>query len=165
MSVQRLYHFLKPVLSRGLQIRLRRLRGRRILQRCGGFWPINEAAGRTPNGWPGWPGEKQFALILTHDVEKARGVERVRQLAELEMAYGFRSSFNFVPEGGYEIPSGLRSWLVQNGFEVGIQDLRHDGLINPGSISGRTRRASTTTFRNGKPLGFGPHTCFTNSIG
>jgi len=93
------------------------------------LWPINEAAGRTPNGWPGWPGEKQFALILTHDVEKARGVERVRQLAELEMAYGFRSSFNFVPEGGYEIPSALRSWLVQNGFEVAIQDLRHDGRL------------------------------------
>jgi len=129
MSVQRLYHFFKPVLSRSLQIRLRRLRGRRILRSCDGVWPINEAAGRTPDGWPGWPGQKQFALILTHDVEKARGVERVRQLAELEMEYGFRSAFNFVPEGGYETSSSLRSWLVKNGFEVGIQDLRHDGRL------------------------------------
>jgi glycosyltransferase involved in cell wall biosynthesis len=93
------------------------------------LWPINEAVGRTPTGWPGWPGQKQFALILTHDVEKFRGVERVRQLAELEMEYGFRSSFNFVPEGGYEIPASLRTWLVQQGFEVGIQDLHHDGKL------------------------------------
>ena len=50
----------------------------------------------------------------------------MRQLAEVEMEYGFRSSFNFVPEGGHAIPGELRQWLTERGFEVGIQDLHHD---------------------------------------
>ena len=47
----------------------------------------------------------------------------------MEMELGFRSSFNFVPEGEYRVPSELRSWLTERGFEVGIHDLRHDGKL------------------------------------
>ena len=54
---------------------------------------------------------------------------RVKALAEMEMELGFRSSFNFVPEGEYSVPSELRSWLTERGFEVGIHDLRHDGKL------------------------------------
>jgi len=50
-------------------------------------------------------------------------------LAELEMSLGFRSSFNFVPEGQYETPESLRSFLVEHGFEVGVHDLHHDGTL------------------------------------
>jgi glycosyltransferase involved in cell wall biosynthesis len=46
---------------------------------------------------------------------------------ELERELGVRSSFNFVPEGEYTVPDGLRQELTQNGFEVGIHDLKHDG--------------------------------------
>ena len=52
-----------------------------------------------------------------------------RSVAELEMAFGLRSSFNFVPEGEYVVPDGLRSWLTGNGFEVGVHDLHHDGNL------------------------------------
>ena len=45
------------------------------------------------------------------------------------MSLGFRSSFNFVPEGPYSVPPALRSWLVDRGFEVGVHDLRHDGRL------------------------------------
>jgi hypothetical protein len=42
---------------------------------------------------------------------------------------GFCSSFNFIPEGEYKVPSELRDELVMNGFEVGIHDLKHDGRL------------------------------------
>jgi len=48
---------------------------------------------------------------------------------QLDLEFGFRSSFNFVPEGDYSVPRQLREELTQNGFEVGIHDLRHDGRL------------------------------------
>jgi len=45
------------------------------------------------------------------------------------MDLGFRSSFNFVPEGAYETPSSLRSFLNNHGFEVGVHDLHHKGML------------------------------------
>ena len=48
---------------------------------------------------------------------------------QLEMELGFRSSFNFVPEGDYRVPGELREELTDGGFEVGIHDLKHDGHL------------------------------------
>ena len=48
---------------------------------------------------------------------------------EVEKKLGFRSSFNFIPEGGYPVPAELREELVRNGFEVGVHDLKHDGRL------------------------------------
>ncbi|MGO9085609.1 MAG: glycosyltransferase [Candidatus Sulfotelmatobacter sp.] len=47
----------------------------------------------------------------------------------LERKYGFRSCFNFVPEGGYQVPVAIREMLEQNGFEVGVHGLEHDGKL------------------------------------
>ena len=47
----------------------------------------------------------------------------------LEMELGFRSSFNFIPEGDYRVPRELREELARNSFEVGIHDLKHDGRL------------------------------------
>jgi hypothetical protein len=92
-------------------------------------WPINKVGVGKPPHWPGWPEGKQFAFVLSHDVEGKKGLERCRALAELEMKLHFRSSFNFVPEGEYDTPRELRSYLRENGFEVGIHDLHHDGSL------------------------------------
>jgi hypothetical protein len=48
---------------------------------------------------------------------------------ELDRKWGFRASFNFVPEGGYPIPRELRGDIARGGFEVGVHDLRHDGWL------------------------------------
>lgn len=129
MFCTRLYFHLKPFAPQPLRIAVRRWLTRRQLEQVGGIWPILPGSERPPEGWPGWPDGKQFAFVLTHDVESQRGLDRVKQLAELEMSLGFRSSFNFIPEGSYSVPPGLRSWLVENGFEVGIHDLHHDGKL------------------------------------
>ena len=57
----------------------------------------------------------------------------------MDMRLGFRSSFNFVPEGDYETPGSLREWLTTNGFEVGVHDLRHDGRLYKSRKSFATR--------------------------
>ncbi len=84
---------------------------------------------RPPKNWPGWPDGKRFAVVLTHDVEGKAGLERCRPLMELEMELGFRSSFNFIPKGGYRGFASLREEAAKNGFEIGVHDLKHDGRL------------------------------------
>lgn len=92
-------------------------------------WPIMPGSERPPEGWPGWPDGKRFALVLTHDVEGPAGLDKCRQVMELERQLGFRSSFNFIPESGYVASRELREELTTNGFEVGVHDLYHDGKL------------------------------------
>jgi len=47
---------------------------------------------------------------------------------KVEQDLGYTSSFNFVPER-YKVSKDIREMLVQNGFEVGVHDLRHDGKL------------------------------------
>ena len=129
MLFTRLYYRCKRFVPSRIRLFVRQIFARRILRNCEGFWPIQESAGRNPAGWPGWPDGKKFALVLTHDVEGQRGLDRVTELAELEIKLGFRSSFNLIPEGEYAVPSGLRKWLTDRGFEVGVHDLHHDGRL------------------------------------
>lgn len=89
-------------------------------------WPIDKKAGKPPEGWTGWPDGKKFALVLTHDVEKATGLDKCYRLAEIEERLGFRSSFNFVC-GDYPVPTALRKNLTDRGFEVGVHGLHHNG--------------------------------------
>jgi glycosyltransferase involved in cell wall biosynthesis len=124
-----LYYSLKPYLPWRLRSSLRRASVRRVLRRSGDTWPIARSAGRAPSDWPGWPEGRQFAFVLTHDIEGRDGLDRVRPLAELEMSLGLRSTFNFIPEGPYDVPPNLRTWLTDRGFEVGVHDLHHDGKL------------------------------------
>src|SRR2546421_4297483 len=123
------YYLLKPYLPWRLRMAVRRFIAKRKLARCGDIWPIKPGSEKRPQDWHGWPDGKQFAVVLTHDVEGPSGLARVKQLAELEMKLGFRSSFNFIPEGDYRVPKELRDWLTNNGFEVGVHDLKHDGKL------------------------------------
>jgi hypothetical protein len=122
----RLFYIIKPLIPRRIQVALRRMIVRRQVTRHRDVWPIDERAGRRPAGWSGWPGGKEFALVLTHDVDTARGQERCRALAAVEERLGFRSSFNFVPLR-YSVDDGLLAELKQRGFEVGVHGLYHDG--------------------------------------
>ncbi|HEX9047677.1 MAG TPA: glycosyltransferase, partial [Verrucomicrobiae bacterium] len=129
LNGSRLYYRLKPYLPWRLRITARRVLASVQRRRSAATWPINELAGRPPGGWPGWPDGKKFALVLTHDVESYNGLGKCRQLVRLEQRLGFRSSFNFIPESKYRVSQQLREELAQQGFEVGVHDLRHDGKL------------------------------------
>ena len=126
MNLRSLYYLLKPMMPRRLQIALRRGRAVYLRRKHRAVWPIDERAAKAPEGWPGWPDGKRFALVLTHDADTAAGHDRCIELMKLEKSLGFRSSFNLVPRR-YGVAPRVRSILVDNGFEVGVHGLYHDG--------------------------------------
>jgi hypothetical protein len=127
--LRHIYYELKPHLPLSFRVLLRQQMAKRKRARTGDTWPINPGAGLVPKSWSGWPEGKKFALILTHDVESATGIERVKDLGDLEMALGFRSSFNFIPEASYNVPPQTVEYLLKNDFEIGVHDLKHDGKL------------------------------------
>jgi len=142
MLRNKIYYRVKPFVPQFVRTALRRRLASRLRQSVANIWPIMPGSERPPENWTGWPEGKKFALVLTHDVESATGLRKTRQLMELELRYGFRSSFNFVPESDYRVPRELREELTQNGFEVGIHDLKHDGKLyqSPREFSQRAAR-------------------------
>jgi hypothetical protein len=123
------YYLVKPAVPRRIRMAVRRSIAAHRRRHVGDCWPIDERAAIRPDGWPGWPHGKKFAFVLTHDVEGQRGLDRCSRLARMEMSLGFRSSFNFVPEGEYSTPAWLRAFLAAKGFEIGVHDLHHDGKL------------------------------------
>ncbi|MDB6033853.1 MAG: glycosyl transferase group 1 [Verrucomicrobiales bacterium] len=158
MRFTRFYYQVKPLLPRPLRLAVRGFFARRKRASHRAVWPINPGAAHAPMGWQGWPEGKEFALVLTHDVEGAEGLGKCGALADLETKLGFRSSFNFIPEGPYEVPKELRCKLKQRGFEVGVHDLHHDGKLyqsrkeftrNSDRINGYLKEWGASGFRSG----------------
>jgi peptidoglycan/xylan/chitin deacetylase (PgdA/CDA1 family) len=141
---KRMYYFLKPVLPRVLTRVLRRMYSNPEKINSNIQWPIEpryvnflwetmaQLLQVMPNHElcikPFWPGGFRYALVLTHDIESNAGQGFVRAVADLEEWFGFRSSFNFVPEG-YPVDMALVDELRQRGFEIGIHGLTHDGKL------------------------------------
>lgn len=118
------------MVPRNFQLFLRTILIKKSVEKYKAVWPVLEsAASKKPADWKGWPENKQFALILTHDVEHQRGYDRVLDLMQLEKEMGFVSSYNFVPERDYRVEKTVLNILTKNGFEVGVQGLYHDGKL------------------------------------
>jgi len=126
--INKIYYQLRPLIPRRGQIWLRR---QLVLRKCEVYsdvWPIDQKSCEAPDGWKGWPNNKQFALVLTHDVEAKRGQERCLDLMNLEKELGFRSAYFFVPKTCKNcLP--IHHKLKRNRFEVGIHGLFHDGIL------------------------------------
>jgi len=143
-SAKRLYYLLKPVFPRTFTRALRRFYNLMAHNKSQLRWPIEAKYVRfqwevirqllTITGKQSfsfkyfWPGGHRFAFVLTHDVESAQGQAYVRTVANLEESFGFRSSFNFVPER-YPIDYNLMQELRERGFEIGVHGLKHDGKL------------------------------------
>jgi peptidoglycan/xylan/chitin deacetylase (PgdA/CDA1 family) len=121
----RLYYPLKPLIPRALQLFLRKRMVLRQRLKHTAIWPIDEKAAEPPKGWQGWPEQKRFAFVLTHDVDSQKGYDKCLALADIDERHGFRSSFNFVAED-YHVSPELRMALTARGFEVGLHGLKHD---------------------------------------
>ncbi len=129
MLRNRLYYGIKPLLPVRMRLAVRSFFARRLRENVREVWPIIPGSEKAPPGWPGWPHGKKFALVLTHDVEGVGGVKNIPELIKLEKRLGFRSSFNLIPEGDYEVTSQLRGIIRAEGCELGVHDLYHDGKL------------------------------------
>jgi hypothetical protein len=76
-----------------------------------------------------WPDNFKSCAILTHDVEDPPGRDFCGQLMDLDQSFGFRSSFQIVPETRYPVPKSYLNSIVSRGFEVNVHDLKHDGRL------------------------------------
>jgi len=129
MSFNRIYYTLRPCIPRRLRVALRRIQISVRQKSNKQAWPISPKAARTPKNWAGWPDQKRFAFILTHDVESGKGHEKCESLVALEEKLSFRSGLFFVPEGNYRVCPEMRRNLTTRGFEVCIHGLKHDGKL------------------------------------
>lgn len=136
----RAYYVLRPLVPRNLQLSLRR----RIAQRpVAAFprWPLEPGlhdmydwllglcgavAGRPVPWIAPWPDDAEWCFVLTHDVETAQGCSDLELLRQPEREQGYRSAWNFVPER-YQTPASTVAGLWDEGCEVGVHGLRHDG--------------------------------------
>jgi hypothetical protein len=136
------YYRVRPVLPRAARLQMRRSFSRYQARTRFPRWPVETALhdlyrflldllteiapAPIPMIAP-WPRGSSWALVLTHDVEGVIGYRNLRQLLEIEIACGYRSSWNFVPRNGYEVERSLVEELRAGGFEIGVHGLYHDG--------------------------------------
>jgi hypothetical protein len=105
-----------------------------------------------------WPESAESCLIMTHDVETARGREFASSLMDLDDFYGIKASFESVPEKRYEVPYDYLQEIRSRGFEFNLHDLNHDGLLfqergeflrRAEKINGYVRKYDARGFRSG----------------
>jgi hypothetical protein len=89
MIRNRIYYGIKPLLPSSFRLGIRRWFALRKRAQVDGRLADYAGSEARPEGWPGWPDGKQFALVLTHDVESSVGLQKVRRLMELELSLGF----------------------------------------------------------------------------
>jgi hypothetical protein len=129
------------LLPRRTQLALRRVFARRQGQPAFPAWPIEHSlhdmyswlfatvtgmAGRPVPWLDPWPAGRAWAMVLTHDVETDVGYADLGLLRDRERAHGYRSSWNFVPER-YDVDEDTLDDLRDEGCEIGVHGLRHDG--------------------------------------
>jgi peptidoglycan/xylan/chitin deacetylase (PgdA/CDA1 family) len=136
------YYRARPLLPRSLQMTMRRSFSRVQSKARFPRWPVETAlhdlyeflfvlvadVAEGPVPYIGsWPRNWAWAMVLTHDVETQKGYERLPKLLRVEVEAGYRSSWNFVPENRYAVDDDLVRTLQEQGFEVGVHGLYHDG--------------------------------------
>lgn len=136
------YYLLRPYIPRNLQIELRRNYIRHKLKKVKNVWPIDEKCGTLPEWFTGWPGGKNFALMITHDVERQEGLDKIQNIIDLEKKYNINSSFGLIPEERYRVDEKIIEFVRNAGCEVYLHDLNHDGKLfsNYNTFSKRAKK-------------------------
>jgi hypothetical protein len=105
-----------------------------------------------------WPDGASSCLVMTHDVETSAGRDFTRQLMELDNSFGFKASFQVIPEKRYEVPGEYVDEIRGRGFEFNVHDLNHDGRLyqernefvrRAAKINGYVRQYNARGFRSG----------------
>jgi len=140
----RLYYLLRPLLPVPVRRHLQKFRLRNWDQLPFPHWPVDfsvdalmeslllavsRASGQPiPFIWF-WPEGHSACILMTHDVEQAAGRDFCTTLMDLDAAYGFRASFQIIPEKRYTVTPEFLEAIRSRGFEVDVHDLNHDGHL------------------------------------
>jgi hypothetical protein len=161
-AINRAYYAVRPILPVAARKHLQALHLRRWQQRRFPHWPVDrtvdhllqrslsqsmKAAGtdRVPFIWF-WPQGAPGSAIMTHDVETRAGRDFCGTLMDIDESFGIRASFQVVPEERYEVTPHYLKAITSRGFEVGVQDLNHDGLLYRDQEQFRRRAAKINSY-------------------
>ncbi len=143
--LRKLYYAVRPFTSLSLRKRVQKFHARNWQREVFPRWPVDttietlcetllslslEASGvkSVPFVWF-WPQGARGCVIMTHDVETDTGRDSCADLMDLDDSFGIKASFQIVPEERYAVSSEFIETFHRRGFEVGIQDLNHDGKL------------------------------------
>lgn len=143
--LRRLYYSTRPLLPLKFRSVLQRIYLRGWNRISFPSWPVDvtvenliekvllfsmKAAGLTtiPFIWF-WPDGASSATIMTHDIETTAGRDFCGSLMDIDESFGFRSSFQVVPEERYRVPPDFLSAIRARGHCINVQDLNHDGQL------------------------------------
>ena len=144
-AIRKLYYILRPLLAMPIRKRLQQIHLRDWNRIPFPSWPVDSTVDRLhrrliasamraqgldtlPFIWF-WPQGFTSCVILTHDVEDEKGKAFCGKLMDLDASFGFRSSFQIVPESRYVVSAEFLRSIVDRGFEVNVHDLKHDGRL------------------------------------
>jgi hypothetical protein len=143
--VRRLYYTLRPLLSVPVRKHLQKIHLRHWDKIPFPNWPVDftvdrlhrkrlahamkaQGIDRVPFIWF-WPDNFTSCVILTHDVEEPAGRDFCGELINLDAAFGFRGSYQVVPEERYQVSEDYLDSIRSQGCEVNVHDLTHDGRL------------------------------------
>ncbi|MFY9910144.1 MAG: hypothetical protein WCF22_06400 [Candidatus Sulfotelmatobacter sp.] len=143
--LKKAYYLLRPLTNLALRKRVQRFRAGNWRDLVFPRWPVDttvenlcesllslslQAKGvdSVPFVWF-WPRGAQGCVMMTHDVETEAGRDFCASLMDMDDAFGIKASFQIVPEQRYTVPRKLITTIRDRGFEMGIQDLNHDGRL------------------------------------
>ena len=173
-TARRFYYFTRDYLGSSIRRRLQKLYFRDWKELPFPAWPVDftvdnlhelylrlfmERTGtkKVPFIWF-WPEGAPSCLILTHDVETSTGRNFTSRLMDLDDSYGFKASFQVIPEKRYEVSDEYVHEIRSRGFEFNVHDLNHDGRLYLGRteflrraarINGYIQRYESRGFRAG----------------
>jgi hypothetical protein len=93
-----------------------------------------------------WPDGAPSCLIMTHDVETYAGRDFTFNLMDLDDCYGFKASYQVIPEKRYEVPPEYVARIRSRGCEFNIHDLNHDGHLYAERVEFARRAAEINSY-------------------
>ena len=139
------YYLARPLLSPSVRRQIQRFQLKGSKKLTFPSWPVDRTvedicdqlllyilkatgAERVPVIWF-WPEGKCSCAIMTHDVDSELGRNSCAELMDVDDSFGIKASFQIVPERCYSVSTEFLSAIRSRGFEIGVQDLNHDGLL------------------------------------
>lgn len=141
----RLYYYVRPLLGVSIRRHLQKLRLADWRSISFPRWPVDQTVEqvhqamlrlclqengnqKVPFIWF-WPDGLRGCVMVTHDVETARGRDFCPAVMDVDESFGIRSSFQLIPEERYMCSPSFTESIRSRGFEINVHDLNHDGRL------------------------------------